>query len=225
MTTTDPYGEPRHRPPAHPSAPPGAPAAPQPHRPSRRRRGRRAGRVLRPRPGAVPGAVRHRRLLRRRRHPRLPARVGRDSRGRAPSTPPSTAGSASCAAATSRSGWSRCVAGLFLWVIAFSWWAPGPFFPVLAVVVLLAVAVTRSSRKAEATREAARRAVRAARVAEQGRTSRLTPPTARRRRSGCARRRPGSTRASEPAANACVGPCRSRSRRWPRSARRCSFWD
>ena len=41
------------------------------------------------------------------------------------------------------------LAGLFLWVIAFSWWAPGPFFPVLAVVVLLAVAVTRSSRKAE----------------------------------------------------------------------------
>src|SRR3954451_23332373 len=30
------------------------------------------------------------------------------------------------------------VAGLFLWVIAFSWWAPEPFFPVLVVVVLLA---------------------------------------------------------------------------------------
>lgn len=43
------------------------------------------------------------------------------------------------------------LAGLFLWVIAFSWWAPGPFFPVLAVVVLLAVAVTRSSRKSEST--------------------------------------------------------------------------
>jgi phage shock protein PspC (stress-responsive transcriptional regulator) len=41
------------------------------------------------------------------------------------------------------------LAGLFIWVIAFSWWAPGPFFPVLAVVVLLAVAVTRSSRKGE----------------------------------------------------------------------------
>ncbi len=41
------------------------------------------------------------------------------------------------------------LAGLFLWVIAFSWWAPGPFFPVLAVVVLLAAAVTRSSRKHE----------------------------------------------------------------------------
>src|SRR4051812_49999389 len=26
------------------------------------------------------------------------------------------------------------VAGLFLWVIAFSWWAPEPFFPVLVVV-------------------------------------------------------------------------------------------
>lgn len=40
------------------------------------------------------------------------------------------------------------LAGLFLWAIAFSWWAPGPFFPVLAVAVLLAVAVTRSSRRA-----------------------------------------------------------------------------
>jgi phage shock protein PspC (stress-responsive transcriptional regulator) len=30
-------------------------------------------------------------------------------------------------------------AGLFLWVVAFSWWAPGPFFPVMAVVVLLVV--------------------------------------------------------------------------------------
>jgi phage shock protein PspC (stress-responsive transcriptional regulator) len=39
------------------------------------------------------------------------------------------------------------LSGLLLWVIAFSWWAPGPFFPVLAVVLLLAVAVTRSSRK------------------------------------------------------------------------------
>lgn len=31
------------------------------------------------------------------------------------------------------------VAGLILWAIAFSWWAPGPFFPVVAVVVLLVV--------------------------------------------------------------------------------------
>jgi phage shock protein PspC (stress-responsive transcriptional regulator) len=28
-------------------------------------------------------------------------------------------------------------AGLILWAVAFSWWAPGPFFPVIAVVVLL----------------------------------------------------------------------------------------
>ena len=24
-------------------------------------------------------------------------------------------------------------AGIFLWAVAFSWWAPGPFFPVIAV--------------------------------------------------------------------------------------------
>jgi phage shock protein PspC (stress-responsive transcriptional regulator) len=35
------------------------------------------------------------------------------------------------------------VGGLFLWLVAFSWWAPGPFFPVLAVVVLLVVFFTR----------------------------------------------------------------------------------
>jgi phage shock protein PspC (stress-responsive transcriptional regulator) len=28
-------------------------------------------------------------------------------------------------------------AGLFLWAVAFSWWAPGPFIPVIVVVVLL----------------------------------------------------------------------------------------
>jgi phage shock protein PspC (stress-responsive transcriptional regulator) len=31
------------------------------------------------------------------------------------------------------------VAGLLLWVVSFSWWAPGPFFPVLVVVVVLVV--------------------------------------------------------------------------------------
>jgi phage shock protein PspC (stress-responsive transcriptional regulator) len=30
-------------------------------------------------------------------------------------------------------------AGVLLWVAAFSWWAPGPFFPVVAVVVLLLI--------------------------------------------------------------------------------------
>jgi phage shock protein PspC (stress-responsive transcriptional regulator) len=29
------------------------------------------------------------------------------------------------------------VAGLVLWALAFSWWAPGPFFPVMAVVIVL----------------------------------------------------------------------------------------
>jgi phage shock protein PspC (stress-responsive transcriptional regulator) len=31
------------------------------------------------------------------------------------------------------------VGGLILWAAAFSWWAPGPFFPVVAVIVLLVV--------------------------------------------------------------------------------------
>lgn len=31
------------------------------------------------------------------------------------------------------------VGGLILWAVAFSWWAPGPLFPVIAVVVLLLV--------------------------------------------------------------------------------------
>lgn len=34
-------------------------------------------------------------------------------------------------------------AGLFLWIVAFSWWAPGPFVPVVAVVILLVVAFGR----------------------------------------------------------------------------------
>src|SRR3954471_12589169 len=31
------------------------------------------------------------------------------------------------------------VGGLLLWAVAFSWWAPGPFFPVLLVVLVLTV--------------------------------------------------------------------------------------
>lgn len=34
-------------------------------------------------------------------------------------------------------------AGLLLWLAAFSWWAPGPFFPVMAVVIILVVAFGR----------------------------------------------------------------------------------
>jgi phage shock protein PspC (stress-responsive transcriptional regulator) len=39
------------------------------------------------------------------------------------------------------------VGGLFLWLAAFSWWAPGPLFPVLAVVVLMVVFFTRREFK------------------------------------------------------------------------------
>src|SRR3954447_1441890 len=35
------------------------------------------------------------------------------------------------------------VGGLILWGVAFSWWLPGPFFPVVAIVVLLIVFFTR----------------------------------------------------------------------------------
>src|SRR3954471_22607837 len=45
--------------------------------------------------------------------------------------------------------WLAAVAaGLFLWAVAFSWWAPGPFFPVIAVVVLLVVIFTRREMQA-----------------------------------------------------------------------------
>ena len=33
--------------------------------------------------------------------------------------------------------------GLLLWVVAFSWWAPGPFFPVIVVVIVLIIAFGR----------------------------------------------------------------------------------
>jgi len=37
-------------------------------------------------------------------------------------------------------------AALLLWLVAFSWWAPGPFFPVLAVVLILVVIFGRRGR-------------------------------------------------------------------------------
>jgi phage shock protein PspC (stress-responsive transcriptional regulator) len=43
------------------------------------------------------------------------------------------------------------VAGLILWAVAFSWWAPGPFFPVVAVVVLLVVVFGRRDMQAKAS--------------------------------------------------------------------------
>jgi phage shock protein PspC (stress-responsive transcriptional regulator) len=39
-------------------------------------------------------------------------------------------------------------AAVIFWVIAFSWWAPGPFLPVVAVVALVIVAVSRSGHRA-----------------------------------------------------------------------------
>jgi phage shock protein PspC (stress-responsive transcriptional regulator) len=47
---------------------------------------------------------------------------------------------------------AAAVAGLFLWIVAFSWWTPGPFFPVIAVVVLLVVFYGR--RELQASRPA-----------------------------------------------------------------------
>jgi phage shock protein PspC (stress-responsive transcriptional regulator) len=42
------------------------------------------------------------------------------------------------------------VGGLVLWAAAFSWWAPGPFFPVIAVIVLLVVFYGRRDMQASA---------------------------------------------------------------------------
>ncbi|MFN2561140.1 MAG: PspC domain-containing protein [Jatrophihabitans sp.] len=42
------------------------------------------------------------------------------------------------------------VGGLILWAAAFSWWAPGPFFPVIAVIVLLVVFYGRRDMQASA---------------------------------------------------------------------------
>jgi phage shock protein PspC (stress-responsive transcriptional regulator)/FtsH-binding integral membrane protein len=47
------------------------------------------------------------------------------------------------------------VAGLFIWAVAFSWWSPGPFIPVIAVVVLLVVLFTRREMQATAPQPAA----------------------------------------------------------------------
>lgn len=41
------------------------------------------------------------------------------------------------------------VAGLVLWGVAFSWWAPGRFFPVVAVVIVLVVIFGRRGRAAQ----------------------------------------------------------------------------
>jgi phage shock protein PspC (stress-responsive transcriptional regulator) len=38
-------------------------------------------------------------------------------------------------------------AGLLLWLAAFSWWAPGPFFPVMAVVIILVVVFGRRGQR------------------------------------------------------------------------------
>lgn len=38
-------------------------------------------------------------------------------------------------------------AALLLWLAAFSWWAPGPFFPVVAVVIVLVVVFGRHGRR------------------------------------------------------------------------------
>jgi phage shock protein PspC (stress-responsive transcriptional regulator) len=47
------------------------------------------------------------------------------------------------------------VGGLILWAAAFSWWAPGPFFPVIAVIVLLVVFYGRRDMQGRPTPAAA----------------------------------------------------------------------
>jgi phage shock protein PspC (stress-responsive transcriptional regulator)/predicted membrane protein len=42
------------------------------------------------------------------------------------------------------------VAGLLLWAVAFSWWAPGPFFPVMVVVIILVAIFGRRGRRSRA---------------------------------------------------------------------------
>jgi phage shock protein PspC (stress-responsive transcriptional regulator) len=48
------------------------------------------------------------------------------------------------------------IAGIILWAVAFSWWAPGPFFPVIAVVVLLIVVFARREMQAPPAPDARR---------------------------------------------------------------------
>jgi phage shock protein PspC (stress-responsive transcriptional regulator)/FtsH-binding integral membrane protein len=43
------------------------------------------------------------------------------------------------------------VAAVVLWIAAFSWWAPGPFFPVMIAVVVLVALFGRSGRSIDAT--------------------------------------------------------------------------
>jgi phage shock protein PspC (stress-responsive transcriptional regulator) len=42
------------------------------------------------------------------------------------------------------------VAALVCWLAAFSWWAPGPFFPVVVVVIILVMAFARHGRGVDA---------------------------------------------------------------------------
>ena len=37
-------------------------------------------------------------------------------------------------------------AGLFLWIVAFSWWAPGHFFPIMVLVIVLVLVFGRRNR-------------------------------------------------------------------------------
>jgi phage shock protein PspC (stress-responsive transcriptional regulator) len=43
------------------------------------------------------------------------------------------------------------VAGLVLWGVAFSWWAPGPVFPVMVIVIVLVAIFGRRGRSDDAT--------------------------------------------------------------------------
>ncbi|PZS20109.1 MAG: hypothetical protein DLM57_02460 [Pseudonocardiales bacterium] len=45
------------------------------------------------------------------------------------------------------------VAGLVLWAVAFSWWAPGPVFPVMVIVIVLVAIFGRHSRTDDAAPE------------------------------------------------------------------------
>jgi phage shock protein PspC (stress-responsive transcriptional regulator) len=47
------------------------------------------------------------------------------------------------------------VAGLVLWGVAFSWWAPGPVFPVMVIVIVLVAIFGRHGRTDERTAVAA----------------------------------------------------------------------
>jgi phage shock protein PspC (stress-responsive transcriptional regulator) len=45
-------------------------------------------------------------------------------------------------------------AGLFLWAVAFSWWAPGHFFPLIALVIVLVAVFGRRGRRRYTARSA-----------------------------------------------------------------------